>query len=171
MKRAAVYTSTMNDCAAIWVAIKAVVAWIVSIFTVTAPIFTAMGVCFAAYQFWQTAKQNKTRFEDDLMREYRDLINKIPVKALLGKELTDDEFSAAYSAHYHYLDLTNEEVFLRQKNRITRETWEYWCDGIKSNLSRPSFKKAWDQIRATVPEFTELRRLEQSEFTEDPYGR
>jgi hypothetical protein len=146
-----------------WAAIEAVAAFTVSI-------FTAMGIGVAIYQLWQTAKQNNTRFEDDLMREYRDLIKTISVKALLGEELTEDEFSDAYPALYHYLDLTNEEVFLRQKKRIRTETWKYWRDGIKLNLSRPAFKKAWDQIKATVPEFTELRRLEQSEFKDDPCG-
>jgi hypothetical protein len=131
--------------------------------------FTVCGIFIAAYQLWQTERQNRTRFEDDLMHEYRDLIKTIPVKALLGQELTGDEFSEAYPALYHYVDLSNQQVFLRQKERITPETWEYWREGIRSNLSRPVFKKAWDQIKPTVPEsFTELRRLEQSEFKDDP---
>jgi hypothetical protein len=130
---------------------------------------TALGVLVAAWQLWLTKVQNATRFEDDLMAEYRKLIRKIPVKALLGQELTEWEFSEAYAALYHYIDLSNEEVFLRQRDRVTKKTWEYWRDGIKLNLSRPAFKKAWDEIKPADPGFfTELRRLERSEFVDDP---
>jgi len=91
------------------------------------------------------------------------------VKALLGQQLCEREFAEAFAALYHYIDLSNEEVFLRQKKRVTPETWKYWRDGIRSTLALPTLKRAWDEIKPAVPEFfTELRRLEQSGFVDDP---
>jgi hypothetical protein len=53
--------------------------------------------------------------------------------------------------------------------RISHPTWINWCDGIKTNLSRPSFSKAWREIKDNSKDsFTELIRLEKSDFTQDP---
>ena len=69
----------------------------------------------------------------------------------------------------HYIDLTNEQIFLRQYNRVSAKTWENWRDGIKSNLARPAFKRAWNEIKLRVPKsFEELRRLEKVDFKDDP---
>jgi len=74
-------------------------------------------------------------------------------------------------AFYRYIDLTNQEVFLRSQRRIRPETWASWREGIAHHLRRPAFKAAWDQIKAeAVDDFPELRRLEQGGFTNDPAG-
>jgi hypothetical protein len=130
---------------------------------------TALGVFIAAYQIGSNRMQNKTRFEDELAREYRDLGRAISLKALLGEELTDEEFLGAKIGLWHYIDLSNEQVFLRQQKRISKKTWNYWREGIQCNLSRPAFRKAWEQIKATLPhDFTELQRLERTAFKDDP---
>ena len=91
------------------------------------------------------------------------------MKALLGAELAPDEMVEAEHGLYNYLDLTNEQVFLRQNNRIGPTTWIFWQDGIKSNLARPAFKKAWENFKNMDPKgFKELRQLEKSDFKDDP---
>jgi hypothetical protein len=130
---------------------------------------TAIGVIFVAWQLWQTKRQAVTSFEDHLAREYRDLAKEIPASALLGQELQKDEFLEVRELIYNYIDLTNEQVFLRQIGRVSKETWEYWLDGIKSNLSRQIFARVWTEVKAGVPEsFQELRRLEKEAFASDP---
>jgi hypothetical protein len=107
--------------------------------------------------------------EDDFGREYREIIRQIPVKALLGADLDEAEFQAAFQYFYQYVDLSNEQVFLRQIGRISPETWETWREGIEINLRLAAFKKAWEQVKAQAGEtFTELQRLERSDFREDP---
>lgn len=70
---------------------------------------------------------------------------------------------------YHYIDLTNEQVFLRIQGRVTAATWRNWREGIEGHLSRPAFQRAWEEIKLRAPEsFTELRRLCASDFREDP---
>jgi hypothetical protein len=142
----------------IWQAIEAI-----------ASVVTAAGIFIGAIQLLITKKINQTQFEDDLIDHYREIIKKIPVEALLGRELTPDEAKKTQDGVYFYIDLSNDQVILRQNGRISRATWTIWCDGIKSNLSRAAFRKAWEEIKIAIPEsFSELRRLEKSEFKEDP---
>lgn len=115
------------------------------------------------------SKAKITSFEDDIAREYRGIINKIPTKAILGEELSDKEFDNALDDLFSYIDLSNEEIFLRQQKRVRKKTWFCWCEGIEMNLEKPAYKKAWTIIKASDTEiFSELRRLEKSDFKDDP---
>jgi len=51
---------------------------------------------------------------DALNREYRELVAERPARALLGEPLTDEEHAAALDGFIHYIDLPNEQVFLRR---------------------------------------------------------
>jgi hypothetical protein len=100
--------------------------------------------------------------------QYREILKTIPINALLGEELSPEEFKAAENGIYHYLDLSNEQVFLRQNKRVSSETWKIWCDGIKANLSRKAFEEVWKRIKEAIPDnFLELQKLE-ADFTADP---
>ncbi|GAA2665287.1 hypothetical protein GCM10010436_95740 [Paractinoplanes durhamensis] len=90
------------------------------------------------------------------------------MKALLGDELTEEEFKDQFSDLYYYVDLSNEQVFLRFEERVSKETWENWQAGIESNLNRPAFRMAWNEIKERSNSFQELRRLEQNDFQTDP---
>ncbi|MFC1839812.1 hypothetical protein ACFL1N_09540 [Thermodesulfobacteriota bacterium] len=128
-----------------------------------------LGVLFAGWQLWQTKRQAVTSFEDQVAKEYRELIREIPVSALLGKEVSEEKYNEVREYIYNYIDLSNEQVFLRQVGRVTKSTWEYWQDGIKSNLSRPIFNRVWVEVKESVQEsFQELRSLEQHNFDCDP---
>jgi len=133
---------------------------------------TACGIFLAACQLWQTGRQNRARFEDEIAREYRGLLKTIPIRALLRERLTEAKFAEARVALYHYVDLSNEEVFLRQQGKVSGKTWAYWSEGIRSNLSLPAFKREWKEIRrADSRRFKELRLLEGSRFKVDPKVR
>lgn len=130
---------------------------------------TAIGVVFVAVQIGQAKQQAITSFEDDITRQYRDIIQRISVKALLGEELSSKEFEINLNEIYNYIDLTNEQTFLCQQKRISVKTWENWREGIKSNMARPAFEQAWTLIKQKAPEsFDELRRLEKSGYRGDP---
>src|ERR1700674_2505478 len=132
-------------------------------------IVTASGVIVAARQLTLSKRQSRTQFEDDLAREYRSLVERIPIKALLGEELDHGEYEQNLHLFYRYIDLSNEQVFLRQMERISLDTWVNWLAGIKSNLGLPAFGKAWSEIKAKAPHrFQELRLLEQKSFMGDP---
>src|SRR5690606_5141290 len=104
-----------------------------------ASVVAAFGV-FLAYSQLKTSKNiAQLAFEDGLAKEYRDLASNIPTKALLGKELSEEEFQKSFDEFYRYIDLTNEQISLRQRNRVKKEAWRNWLSGIKSNLERPSF--------------------------------
>jgi hypothetical protein len=145
----------------------------VAILTETVGVFasvaTAVGVLLAWWQIKQSSLQAATSFEDGLAREYREIAQRLPVVALLGGELSGDDLQDNLDDFYHYIDLSNEQVFLRQQGRIRETTWLNWREGIESNLTRPAFAAAWAIIKEKAPRsFGELRRLEISTFSEDP---
>lgn len=125
-----------------------------------ANIATAVAVVVGAWQLVLSYRQAVTVFEDSLAREYRDIAAKLPTKALLGENLNEDEYAKHFDELYHYLDLCNEQVFLRKIGRVSNKTWAFWRDGISSNLKRPAFERAWSEVAArSGGDFSELRSL------------
>ena len=129
----------------------------------------AIGAVLILVQIWQSKIQARTNFEDNLNSEYRRIIHSLPAKALLGGDLTKQEMTGKIDEFLTYVDLCNEQTFLRQHKRVGRDTWRFWADGMRSNLSRPAFKKAWETIKSNSPsDFQELRKLEMTDFNDDP---
>jgi len=132
-------------------------------------IATAIGVFFAAFQLWHTRVRAITSFEDSLANEYREIIDRLPTEAILGEPLSQEEQLKHLHDFYRYLDLTNNQVFLRKIRRISKKTWKFWADGIETNLARPAFAAAWANIsRRAGSDFSELRRLIAESFKCDP---
>lgn len=132
-------------------------------------IFTAIGVLLAAFQLRVSSKISQSEFEDAIDQQYRELAKGIPVDALIGKTVSDDKKEVTRELIYNYLDLCNEQIFLRKKKRVRKDTWVDWCAGIESNLRKSEFKKVWLEIKLESPKtFTFLEKLEKSDFKEDP---
>jgi hypothetical protein len=140
-----------------------------SLATAAGSVATAVAVMFTRGQLKLSRDQATSGFEDQLEREYRQIIAQLPVDALLGEQLPAPVPGAVLAVFYRYIDLTNQQVFLRGQDRVSDATWASWREGIAHQLCRPAFKAAWSQLKDAVPEdFSELRRLEQSGFTDDP---
>lgn len=145
---------------------------IVDIMTLVASLATAIGVLVAGYQIRLSRKMSTTQFEDSLTAEYRALVRSLPVKSMLGDELTANELEDSLPVFYCYFDLCNEQIFLRQQNRISSTTWENWREGIQSNFGLRAFEQAWERIgRSNGKSFTELKQLEKDGFNGDPRQR
>lgn len=145
--------------------------WISSVAAVGSAIgaiVTAVGVLFAYRQLCISKKIAQAQFEDGLAKEYRELTSDIPTKALLGEDLSESEYQDSFDELFRYVDLTNEQVSLRQRGRISEEVWWYWLSGIQSNLRLPAFHRAWTEIKSKSKSFEELRRLENQRFETDP---
>jgi hypothetical protein len=79
---------------------------------------------------------------------------------LLGERLTDQEHDDYLDKFYRYFDLSNEQAFLYECGRISSATWKFWRDGIASNLQRPAFSRAWNEVcRRDNSVFSELRAI------------
>jgi hypothetical protein len=138
--------------------------------TAAASLATAIGVIVAAYQIRLTRQLSRTQFEDDLTKQFREIIRRIPIEALLGEELSEEAYDRTRDDFFRYIDLSNEQVFLRRNDRVSARTWKLWCEGIKAFLSRPAFGRAWGEFKDKSPDtFKELRRLEREDFKIDPY--
>jgi hypothetical protein len=131
-------------------------------------IATAAGVCVAAWQLWAGRKLAQTSFEDGLDQQYRNLVKDIPVDALIGETVKDHK-EELREIIYNYLDLCNEQAYLRQKKRISKNRWKDWNEGIRDNLAKPAFKEVWDEIKDKAPTtFTALTKLDRDKFEIDP---
>lgn len=125
-----------------------------------APYATSIGVVIAMIQLWRAATQGVTTFEDSISKEYRDIMRRIPYKALVGMEMNQKEKDDAYNEIYNYMDLCNEQIFLRKNRRIRKNTWKDWQEGMKLNFDLPFFKDASTEIFEKLPDtFQELRRV------------
>jgi hypothetical protein len=151
---------SMSDCD--WVSSVAAVG------TAIAAIVAAVGVLFAYWQLCTSKKIAQAQFEDGLAKEYRELTSGIPTKALLGEDLSESEYQDSFDELFRYVDLTNEQVSLRERGRISKKVWLYWLSGIQSNLRLPAFHRAWTEIKGKSKSFAELRRLENQGFKTDP---
>ncbi len=128
----------------------------------------AFGVLLVLWQIWITRAIAQLQFEDALAREYRELCTTIPAEVFLKESLTDEQYKQTFDEFYRYIDLSNEQVSLRQRGRISYAVWESWCAGIKYNLGLPDFNKAWSDVKTRTPSFQELRNLEALDFRSDP---
>jgi len=132
-------------------------------------IFTAVGVLVAAFQLRVSSKIAQSEFEDSIDQQYRELTKGIPVDALIGKSVTAEKKDHTRELIYNYLDLCNEQIFLRKNRRVRKNTWVDWCSGIAANLEKVEFDSVWTEIKKEAPKtFTFLERLESSSFKEDP---
>jgi hypothetical protein len=121
---------------------------------------TTLGVLFAGSQLYLAQRHAQTAFEDQLSTQYREIIRKLPVGALLGETLSDEELDESLRDFLHYIDLCNEQAYLREHRRIRRSTWNEWSEGSRENLARPAFAQAWGLIAARAPEtFDNLRSI------------
>lgn len=135
-----------------------------------APIATLFGVLLAVRQLRLTKQQANTTFEDQLAAEYRQLARLIPVPVFLGEQPPHDRCSEIREYIYNYIDLSNEQVFLRKIGRVRKNTWQYWQTGIESNLSKSMFRTLWEELKEKEPDlFTELQELEEKDFDSDPF--
>ena len=139
-----------------------------AVLSAVATCVTAAGVWYAHRQLHTSREIAQLQFEDALAKEYRELANRLPTKVLLGEPLEGPEYLNAFDELFRYIDLSNEQVNLRHRGRISLEVWKNWCDGIQWNLNLPAFKRAWSEVKARSTSFQELRRLEVEEFSADP---
>ena len=122
----------------------------------------------ALWQLWLTRAVAQLQFEDAMAREYRELCTTIPANVFLRGDISEDQYIETFDEFYRYIDLSNEQVSLRQSGRIGKCAWKNWCSGIQQNLELPAFERAWGEIKAKTTSFKELRRLEESRFASDP---
>lgn len=137
-----------------------------------AALVSTLAVGLVWRQLLLTKNIAQLQFEDALEKEYRDLISKIPTKALLDSDLNDDEYRRTFDEFFCYFDLSNRQVALWNEGRIGKVTWENWKSGIRFNMALPAFDRAWEEIKARTFDhadefFSELRALEKSSFDGD----
>lgn len=102
-------------------------------------------------------------------KEYRDIVRRIPYKALIGEELCASEKDAANNEIYNYMDLCNEQIYLRMSNRVREKTWNNWQEGMKTNFSLNFFEHASTEVFQKLSlNFLELQKVKRLGYKTDP---
>ena len=120
---------------------------------------TVLAVGFLYWEVRYLREDARTSFEDDLSREYRAIVALLPVEAFFIDGPLPSE--ADMRAFYCYFDLSNQQLFLGRKKRVSPATLEEWKDGIAGNMQLPAFAAAWEELVNHLPRnfFEELRDL------------
>ena len=135
--------------------------------TAAGTLVTAFGVLFGAWQIRISKKQSQAEFEDGFDQQYRALTIDLPVDVLIGGNPEKKDKARVRELIYNYLDLSNEQIYLRAKGRITRHTWNSWSSGIEAHLKRPTFQRVFEEIKHSSG-FTYLERLVDNSYNSDP---
>ncbi|HYD02141.1 MAG TPA: hypothetical protein VEB22_13020 [Phycisphaerales bacterium] len=121
-------------------------------------IATSTSMIIAYRQLKLATRNSQLTFEDALAREYRQIGSRVPLRAVLGEDLSDAAIEAALPEFFWYFDLSNQQVFLRRNDRVSDLAWGVWAEGIRANMARPAFAKAWRTIAEAQPSlFADLR--------------
>ncbi len=108
-------------------------------------------------------------FEDSINKEYRNIIQRIPYKALIDEELSPSEIFSTNNEIYNYIDLCNEQIYLRMSNRVSKKTWENWQDGMSTNFALKAFNNTLTEVFEKLSSnFNNLRRVQALGFRTDP---
>lgn len=130
---------------------------------------TGLGALIVIGQLYQRKRQFTTEFEDKLTSDYRGIIYRLPVDALLDDSDGEEEYIGDLDDYYRYIDLTNDQIFLRQEGRISKSTWENWSDGIETIMGKSNFEAAWNEIQERESaSFSELQKFMSDKHPDDP---
>jgi hypothetical protein len=125
-----------------------------------ANVATAMGILLATWQIAESRRRGQSQFEDRLVEQYRALTQRIPLGALVGDPLPDEESRQTLRAFYEYFDLCNAQALLAARGRLRKETWANWKEGIDQHMARPAFQAAWNTLSPKLGgSFDEFVRL------------
>jgi hypothetical protein len=135
-----------------------------------ASVATIVGGLSIVAVLWQIGQQSaiaRSTFEHLFVAQYQQLIQRLPINALLGRELSDDERRQYIQEFYHYIDLCNTQANHHAKRRITKAAWTEWREGIEANFARKEIDLVWSFVAAKSPdEFVNLRRV----VSPSPFG-
>lgn len=125
-----------------------------------ASIATAIGVVIAAVQLFQANQQQRAQFESRFSTNYRNIADRLPLEALIGKPLSPETLNQSLRVFYEYFDLSNQQATLAERRSIRKETWQKWQQGILDNMARPAFVQAWEVLECDLEgRFDHLRAL------------
>lgn len=95
-------------------------------------------------------------------RRYDTIMNELPFEArhpggdFLLDRLQSSERTRVLGTVRRYLNLCSEELYLRKRKKIDRQTWSIWQTGIKDTMRLPGFTGAWDLLRVEYDYFPEF---------------
>ena len=109
-------------------------------------IATAAGVAGGLLGLYFTVRLNRVKFEDSMDKEYRRIIAKIPLDALLDESVQGGR-GELRERIYNYFDLCNAQIYLRMIGRVSKRRWKGWMEGIEDHLYKREFCRVWKEVK------------------------
>lgn len=109
-------------------------------------IAAAVGLWFVFWQLRGLNRQTKLQTYSDYTRRYEAIVARLPEDVnsdsfvLIGR----GDYEPTMRAMRSYFDLCFEEWDLHKKKLIDDSFWNTWKGGIKTAMSKPAFKQAWE---------------------------
>ncbi|MFE7580756.1 hypothetical protein ACFU5Y_04210 [Streptomyces gardneri] len=111
-----------------------------------------------------TARSRVKQIEDDYVRRYWSILDKMPSDALVNSRPRRTSREARRAARL-YLRLCEDEMELRAMGWVGKRTWTEWRSGIRAQLQQWPIDEEWERIRngdleaRTRDQFKELKKL------------
>lgn len=118
-------------------------------------LFTLLGAVLVWRQLVGLNKQTRLQNFADYTKRYQEIVLNFP------EDINDENFSLVGRPDYvktmrymrAYFDLCYEEWYLNKQGLIGSEFWCIWKGGIKTALSKPAFRQAWEVIKDSKTEY------------------
>ncbi|MFC7788097.1 hypothetical protein ACU045_03855 [Microbacterium sp. MAHUQ-60] len=126
---------------------------------------TLVAIAFAALQLIFHSRQMHREFEAMYVVRYWELMDRRSRPFALGQAPTRID----YKIILEYLQLSEDEIDLRQRGRVTDATWAFWSESIIDQCSSPAYVKTLRGLPAD--RLPQVRNLLTMEAGWDPLNR
>lgn len=123
---------------------------------------TALSIFAAAVQIVAQSRQMHRDFEALYVGRYWSLMDLRSMKFTRGGTPRRKDIEVIH----RYLQLCEDQIDLRKRGRVTTNTWHFWEQSIRAQVSSPHYKLT---LRGSMDdEYPSLRWLMKSEKNRDP---
>jgi len=121
-------------------------------------IASTVGLGFVFWQLLGLNQQTKLQIQQMKLQTYSDYTRRYEaIVTRLPEDVNSDSFVLIGRCDYDptmramrsYFDLCFEEWDLRKKELIDDTFWSTWKGGIKTAMSKPAFKQAWEITKSS----------------------
>lgn len=118
--------------------------------TWVAAVAAVAGVIGLGAQLRGVDRQIRLQTYSDYTRRYEFLVAKFPEDINFASFVlrTRTDYASVMRTMRSYFDLCFEEWDLNENCLITKSVWKTWLTGMKTAMSKPAFRQAWDRVKA-----------------------
>lgn len=119
-----------------------------------ASVIAALAACIAVFQIASINRQVHREFETQYLLRFWSLMDRRSVSLQVNGEMEEEDLPVLLA----YLDLTEDQIALRERGRVTDDTWAFWAEDMRRFcLTAPISKVLSSCVQQT--DYPRVRRL------------